>query len=215
MKIFKAALFDLDGTLFDTEPQYTQFWKKIGDEYLPDIKDFHNLIKGTTLESIFDRFFPDNSIRELITNKLDAFENNMNFVFVNGAKKFLVDLIKNGVKCAIVTSSNQKKVDALRKFFPDIDNFFVDIIVSDMFKRSKPYPDCYLFAAHKLDVRDEECIVFEDAINGVKAAKSACMYTIGLSTTNSENILSDLCDFVVKDFSQLNYKFVNHLFINN
>ena len=58
MKQFKAALFDLDGTLFDTEGQYSVFWKATGEKYRPDVPNLSDVIKGTTLVQIFNNYFP-------------------------------------------------------------------------------------------------------------------------------------------------------------
>lgn len=52
-----AALFDLDGVIFDTESQYSLFWSKKGREYLPEVENFEQKIKGQTLVQIFDKWF--------------------------------------------------------------------------------------------------------------------------------------------------------------
>ena len=59
-----AALFDLDGTLIDTEGQYTRFWAEIGDDLIPDGHAFALKVKGRTLKSIFEDFIPDPEARE-------------------------------------------------------------------------------------------------------------------------------------------------------
>ena len=53
----KAALFDFDGVVMDTESQYTIFWNEIGRQYHPEIKDFGLIIKGQTLTQIYDKHF--------------------------------------------------------------------------------------------------------------------------------------------------------------
>ena len=53
----KAALFDLDGVIIDTEPQYTEYWRSVGRKYFPDDKDFALKLKGQTLTCIFDKYF--------------------------------------------------------------------------------------------------------------------------------------------------------------
>ena len=54
---FRVALFDLDGTLIDTESQYSVFWNRMQRQFFPDEPDFANRIKGTTLTDILDRYF--------------------------------------------------------------------------------------------------------------------------------------------------------------
>ena len=57
--MIKAALFDLDGVVFDTESQYSIFWGMIGREYHPEMPDFEYRIKGQTLVRIYDKYFTD------------------------------------------------------------------------------------------------------------------------------------------------------------
>ena len=57
-RYLETALFDLDGTLVDTEGQYTQFWSEIGEELIPDGRAFALRVKGRTLKSIFEDFIP-------------------------------------------------------------------------------------------------------------------------------------------------------------
>lgn len=215
MHQFKAALFDLDGTLFDTEPQYSVFWGRMGLVYHPEIKDFHKLIKGTTLPHILDTYFPDKDLQNKITKLLDEWELNMEYPFINGAVDFIRDLRNKGVKCSIVTSSNEKKISCLRRKVTNLDSLFDDILTSEMFENSKPHPDCYILAAKRLNMEKNECVVFEDAYNGIMAGKNAGMYLVGLATTNPAEDIIDLCDYVTNDFTQLNYTFVDNLLSNN
>ena len=215
MSQFKAALFDLDGTLFDTEPQYSVFWGRMGQIYHPEMKDFHKLIKGTTLPHILNTYFPDKHTQNIITGQLDEWENNMEYNYIRGAVDFIKDIKNNGVKCVIVTSSNDKKISCLRRKVDNIDSLFDDILTSEMFENSKPQPDCYLLAAKRLMVEINECVVFEDAFNGIMAGKNAGMYLVGLATTNKADDIKELCDYVVDDFTQLDFNFVDNLLNNN
>ena len=116
--MIKAALFDLDGVVFDTESQYSVFWGMIGREYHPEMPDFALRIKGQTLVQIYDKYFSDDatfahidgytdckSEQAKITARLDEFELNMSFPYIPGFETFLKDLKAHGVKCAVVTSS--------------------------------------------------------------------------------------------------------------
>ena len=79
IKEFVAALFDLDGVVFDTEPQYSVFWEKQGLIYHPELPSFSQLIKGQTLQQIYDKYFNEEltSYRDVITEQLNLFERNM------------------------------------------------------------------------------------------------------------------------------------------
>ena len=199
---FKAALFDLDGTLLDTEPQYTEFWSAMGRRYRPDLPDFNSLIKGTTLIQIFDLYIPE-EYREEITEQLDVWEAQMHYELMPGAEEYITRLHSKGVKTALVTSSNEKKMRQVRRTLPQFDSLFDVVLTSEDFTRSKPFPDCYLKAAEVLDVQPCDCIVFEDAFSGLQAARSAGMYVVGLATTNSREAIESKCDRIINSFLEL------------
>ncbi len=209
MNKFKAALFDLDGTLVDTESQYSIFWGKMGKKYHPEIPDFDQVIKGTTLPNIYQNYFPEKQTQEEITPLLYAWEAQMEYPFIKGAVEFILELRRKGVMCAVVTSSNEDKLNSLRKKTPGFDDYFDRILTSEMFTKSKPDPECYLMAAKLFGCDKSECVVFEDALNGLKAGKSAGMLTVGLTTTNSAERISGLCDLIVDDFTELSFDKLN------
>ena len=185
--MLKAALFDLDGTIVDTEPQYTRFWKNIGDIYRPDVKDLHNRIKGTTLDNILGTYFPNLKVREKVVKRLDEWEENMKYPYVKGAVEFIRQLRLKGVKCVVVTSSNIPKMKALKKKNTDFDEMFDFVLTAEDFERSKPDPQCYIMAANKCGVNLNECVVFEDALNGLKAGMNSGIFTVAILTTNDQN----------------------------
>lgn len=199
---FKAALFDLDGTLLDTEPQYTEFWSAMGRSYRPDLPDFNSMIKGTTLIQIFDLYIPE-EYREEITEQLDAWEAQMHYELMPGAEEYITRMHSRGVKTALVTSSNDKKMRQVRRKLPQFDSLFDVVLTSENFTRSKPFPDCYLKAAEVLDVQPCDCIVFEDAFSGLQAARAAGMYVVGLATTNSREAIEGKCDRIINSFLEL------------
>ena len=98
MKEFRVALFDLDGTLIDTEGQYTKIWGDIARKYRPDVANLEYLIKGTTLVQIFDKYFPEEEVRAGVKSMLDAGEEGMRYEFFPGALEFIADTIKSHVR---------------------------------------------------------------------------------------------------------------------
>ena len=206
MNKFKAALFDLDGTLVETEGQYTEFWSAMGRKYRPDVPDLAQIIKGTTLVQIFDNFFPDQQWREEITAGLDEWEKNMEYPFIPGALEFLKDLKAHGVKCAVVTSSNKKKIDAVRAKIPNFDSLFDRILTSEDFRASKPDPDCYNLGAKVFNCKKKECIVFEDAFTGLQAGMSSRIFTVGITTYNSREQIQDKCNHVIDNFLDMTFE---------
>ena len=147
-KIFKAALFDLDGVVFDTEPQYTVFWGGICREYHPEHPGLEHEIKGQTLTQIYDRWFAGPLLAEQasITDRLNDYERQMNYDYISGFEDLISMLHSHQVKTAVVTSSNIPKMESVYRHQPGFMSLFDAILTSEDFERSKPDPDCYLKA---------------------------------------------------------------------
>ena len=199
---FSAVLFDLDGVIVDTEGQYSLFWKQIGEEYMPGMPDFALAIKGRTLTQIYDTYFPDAADRAAITERLNAFERQMDFPYIAGAREFLEALQAQGVPTAIVTSSNCDKMACLYARHPEIKNLVTAVLTAEDARRSKPAPDCYLAAAERLGADISNCIVFEDSPNGLAAGRASGAFVIGVSTSLASAEIEPLCDMYIEDFKE-------------
>ena len=197
---FSAVLFDLDGVIVDTEGQYSLFWKQIGEEYMPGMPDFALAIKGRTLTQIYDTYFPDTADRATITERLNAFERQMDFPYIAGAREFLEALQAQGVPTAIATSSNCDKMACLYARHPEIKNLVTAVLTAEDARRSKPAPDCYLAAAERLGADISNCIVFEDSPNGLAAGRASGAFVIGVSTSLAATEIEPLCDMYIEDF---------------
>ncbi len=204
---FKAALFDLDGVVFDTEPQYTVFWGSQCRLYHPEHPGLEHEIKGQTLTQIYDQWFsgPLLSQQPVITERLNAFEAQMHFDYIAGFEAMIADLRSHGVKTAVVTSSNLPKMQAVYRYQPRFQALFDAILTSEDFERSKPDPDCYLKAAQRLGAATGECIVFEDSFNGLRSGRAACMAVVGLATTNPAASIRDLSDIQISDYQGITF----------
>ena len=199
---FSAVLFDLDGVIVDTEGQYSLFWKQIGEEYMPGMPDFALAIKGRTLTQIYDTYFPDAADRAAITERLNAFERQMDFPYIAGAREFLEALQAQGVPTAIVTSSNCDKMACLYARHPEIKNLVTTVLTAEDARRSKPAPDCYLAAAERLGADISNCIVFEDSPNGLAAGRASGAFVIGVCTSLAATEIEPLCDAYIEDFEE-------------
>lgn len=203
---FKAALFDLDGVVFDTEPQYSIFWGGQFRRYYPEHPGMEQKIKGMTLVEIYEKYFPKEEVQRQITKELNDFEQNMNFEYVRGFVDFIEDIRRNGVKTAVVTSSNVEKMQNVYSKHEEFKGYFDAILTSEDFDESKPSPGCYQKAAQRFGLGKDECVVLEDSFNGLKSGRAAEMYVVGLATTNSAEAIKTYCDMVVDDYVGMNYK---------
>ena len=196
-----AFLFDLDGVIIDTEPQYDIFWKATAEKYRLGIENFEKIIKGTILPNILSRYFSHLSeeTQQEIAVANQSFELEMDIVPVTGALAFLEDAKKAGIPMGLVTSSDDRKIEHAFNRLP-VRQYFDTVVSADRITRGKPDPMCYLLAAQDLGVSPENCYVFEDSFNGIKSGNAAGMKVIGLSTTNSAGSIAKDCIKVIPDF---------------
>lgn len=199
--MYKAALFDLDGVVFDTEGQYSVFWGATGRKYFPQVEHLEQRIKGMTLTQIYDQYCPgDTALQAEITKGLDEFEKSMSYNYIPGFEGFVAKLRAAGVKTAVVTSSNLAKMENVYAAHPGFKKMFDAILTSEDFERSKPDPDCYLKAAERLGFGYGDCVGFEDSINGLRAVKAAKMFCVGLATTNPKNVVAEFANIVIENY---------------
>jgi HAD superfamily hydrolase (TIGR01509 family) len=181
------------------------FWGEQCREFHPEHPGLEHEIKGQTLVQIYDAWFagPLADKQELITERLNEFEKQMDYAYIAGFEDYIKDLRKQGIKTAVVTSSNQIKMEAVYQHHPEFKDLFDAILTSEDFERSKPDPDCYLKAAERFGVNPEDCVVFEDSFNGLKSGRAAGMRVVGLATTNPAERIRPLCDEVINDYINL------------
>lgn len=202
-----AALFDFDGVMVDTEPQYTLFWDEKGKKYHPEIPNFGHHIKGQTLIQIYKQFFREpEGLQDEITRQLLDYELTMHFEYIDGVVDFMKELRKKGVKLAIVTSSNDAKMANAYREHPELKTIVDYIVTADRVTHSKPHPECFMLGAEMLGVEKNYCIVFEDSFHGIEAGNRAGMKVIGLATTNSAEAIADKCALVIPDFTDFTFE---------
>ena len=177
------ALFDFDGVVMDTEKQYTSFWNNIGEKYL-GVRNLSDGIKGQTLVQIYSSHFSGmETEKEEITANLNAFEKEMPYELVPGVLDFMNVLKTAGVPMAIVTS----------------------------FTKSKPDPECFLLAMKELGGTETDTVIFEDSVNGLKAARATGAAVIGLTTSNPEEVVREMSDMCINDFTHMTINAARHV----
>ncbi len=192
----KAALFDLDGVLIDTEPVYTRIWNDIEKHFPTGKENFAQIIKGSTLPKILNTYFRPEDHAAIIAMLEDA-EESMDYPLFTDTIPFLQRLRDAGIPAAIVTSSNDRKTNRLFAMYPGFRDYFASVVTDSRVRHSKPDPEGYLLGASDLSTDPADCVVFEDSFNGLKAGLAAGCTVVGLSTTNPAKSLTDLADIVV------------------
>lgn len=205
------ALFDFDGVVMDTEKQYTYFWNNIGEKYL-GVRNLSDGIKGQTLVQIYSSHFSGmETEKEEITTNLNAFEKEMPYELVPGVLDFMNVLKSAGVPMAIVTSSNAEKMTNVYRHYPELKPLVVHIYTSEFFTKSKPDPECFLLAMKELGGTETDTVIFEDSVNGLKAARATGAAVIGLTTSNPEEVVREMSDMCINDFTHMTINAARHV----
>lgn len=204
---FSAVLFDFDGVLVDTEWAIYQAWLRTFRNHGHDLplevytrcigSDFQTWSPKTHLEELSGLTFDwhDLDTRRQVEIIRDLEEEKP----MPGVVGMLDKLGTQGIRKAVVSSSSHHWVDGWLNKLDLMDRFETVVCRGDA-PRIKPAPDLYLEAAARLQLEPSECLVIEDSLNGVKAAKAAGMpvwvipnrVTLGLDFTGVENIFPDM-----------------------
>lgn len=206
-----AFIFDMDGVIVDSNPYHKialqQFCEMHG--YRLTEKDLREKIYGRTNKDWIPNLFGDiereraaayAAEKEALYRDLYA----AHIEPVAGLTDFLVALEKMGVPRAIATSAPLENVEfTLEK--TGTRQFFDVILDESHVKRGKPDPEIYLKTASALNLAPDCCIVIEDSLSGVQAAKSAGNRVIGITTTHRREEFPPV-DLIIDDFRGLSPK---------
>lgn len=187
--MIKGFIFDLDGVITDTAEQHFQAWKKLADEMNWQFdREVNEQLRGVSrMDSIKiimahnNVEIPEEKLIELATRKNDYYQASLEEItpedYLPGAKELLTHLRREGFNVALGSASrNAPKV--LQQL--GATGYFDAIGDGNSVEKSKPEPDIFLFAAKKLGLKPEQCIVFEDAEAGIDAAKVGGFYSVGI-----------------------------------
>ncbi|MDD5686974.1 MAG: beta-phosphoglucomutase family hydrolase [Elusimicrobia bacterium] len=215
-KKFKCAIFDLDGVIVNTVPVHFKAWKKMFGEYGKKFTftDYLNKVDGIPrldgTRAIL-KGLPEKQILEANEKKQVYFLNFLSKVKIPVFKstvRLIKQLKKNNIKLAVVSSSKNCK-DILRQ--TKLINLFEVCLTGNDITKGKPNPQIFITAARQIGIPPKNCVVFEDAILGVEAAKRAKMKCVGIDRQNKPERLKK-ADIVVKDLREVSIKTLEKLF---
>ena len=198
---FDAVVFDMDGVIFDSERAVMDCWTTLAEKY--NIKDIEQSVlacTGTTMvrtrEIMLERYgddFPYDDYAHEASIMYHKRYDGGRLPMKKGVAELLGFLKKNGKKIALASSTRRQTVEnQLRE--AEIYDYFDGIVCGDMVSRSKPAPDIFLLAAQQIGCEPENCYVFEDGTNGIRAGAAAGCTTIMIPDLTPPNAqLEQLC----------------------
>lgn len=213
----KFLLFDMDGTLVNTEPVGPQVFVRQLGRYgkQPTTEEYDLFVKiwrrdGTNIKQ--DDWLPEIARKYDIDRVAADYLEEFYTMYIEAiiaapalphASEFLHTIKVSGrYKTALVTASKRHQVEAILRQHK-WENTFNILVTSEDFMSHKPDPEPFMAGIQKLGAIPEECAVFEDSKNGVKSGKAAGCYVIGLRAGNSKPQDLSSADMVVEDFSDI------------
>ena len=186
----KGIIFDCDGVILDSESLFAKgsndHLKALGIIQDPDYDDND---AGITLkaycEKIIKYYHIDQTLEEFLADEqkyLDKYFKDDELSPIEGLVDFLSKAFESGFKMGIASSSSKEYVKHKLKLF-GIDKYFDFIVSGDMVTHSKPHPEIYLKAIEKMGLPANELLAIEDSVSGIRSAKDAGLYVIGLKAS--------------------------------
>ena len=209
----EACIFDMDGVLIDSGAHHRAAWRalleELGEE--PPHPEFWRLTIGRPSEEalplLLGRRLPGHEVLRLAKRKRDLYVTLARgaVVTVPGVSRFVAELERYNIPRAVGTSASSFDVDRLLAG-AGLSRHFDVVVTAEDVTLGKPDPEVYLLAAARLRKAPEDCVVFEDSLVGVEAARRAGMRAIGVATAHTEaELLQAGAELVIADFEGLEW----------
>jgi len=208
----KACIFDLDGVIVDTAKYHYQAWKRLANELGFDFTEEQNeRLKGVSRMKSLEILLEIGNLQkdETAQQELAAKKNGWYVELISkmtpeeilpGAKTFLDTLKNKGIKTAL-GSASKNAMSILKQI--DMLNYFDAIVDGTKVTKAKPDPEVFLRCAELIEIKPENCVVFEDAQAGIQAAINGNMHCVGVGSPETLN----QADFVVPSLAEAQTKF--------
>lgn len=201
--MYKAVIFDFDGTIANTMKQNYEAWKISLNKYgfmLDEATYYYE--EGKTPKMIVSQYTKDeNIINRIIKEKEKIFLENYEIKIFSGVVDLLSKLKKLNIKLALVTGGVHERVNYILEV-SGLIKYFDCIITANDVTLGKPNKEPYIKALNQLNLQTSNCIVVENAPMGIQSAKSANIFCIALETTLSKDNLTN-ADLILNSYREL------------
>lgn len=210
MNTKKAAVFDMDGVITDTEPlkfqAYAQVFHNEFGVKIEDDKGRLGLSEANAVKFYLDKHGLTGDVEDLIKKKREAYyllQETKDDLLIPGVEDFLKSLKSAGWTICLATNSDKRSTDAILTRF-GLHKLFVSIITAEQIIKKKPHPEIYLKSLEAVKAESAQSWAFEDSPTGVEAARAAGMKCFGITTgVTSEKLLQAGAERAAEDFTAL------------
>ncbi|MBI4027585.1 MAG: HAD family phosphatase [Verrucomicrobia bacterium] len=213
-----GAIFDWDGVIIDSAAQHEESWERLAREEGRPLPPDH-FKRGFGMKN--ERIIPDllgwkvdaADIRRLSLRKEALYREIICERGVSplpGVAQWLRQLREAQIPCVIGSSTHRANIEVTLDLI-GLASCFSSMVTSEDVKHGKPNPEVFLLAAKQIACPPERCVVFEDALVGIQAARAGCMKVVGVATTHSNTDLTG-ADVVVRRLDELDFQRINGWF---
>mgnify|MGYP001156776210 CR=1 FL=1 len=209
--MIKAVIFDMDGVIINSEPLHKKAYQIMFKEFNLNVSDelygsFTGMATLPICEKLCAEFSLNLSPELLVKTKRkhfkNLFKNGYEFKLIDGVLKVIQHYKQNGITLVLASSASMANINMIFKKF-DLDQYFKAKISGADLKASKPNPEIFEKAAKLSGHPKKECLVIEDATNGIIAAKSAGIFCIAFDGGHSKNQDYSIADLVINKFESI------------
>jgi len=213
----EAVLWDLDGVIADTGPYHCRAWQDVfgkrGVNFTEDdFKRHFGQRNDTIIRSTLGGSISPEEFDTIAAEKEENYRRRVagNIKPLPGAIELIRALREHGLKVAIASSAPMENIQLIIRGL-GIDDCFQAIVWGREVAEGKPSPEVFMLAARKLGVEPRDCVVIEDAVAGVAAAKSAAMKCLAVTNSHSRNSLQE-ADLIVDTLEVISVRHLAGLF---
>lgn len=204
-----ALIFDMDGTLLDNNRYHLKAWRTFlgrhgvalsDEEYLTRVSGVNS---AETIRRVLGKELSDQDVQRLQAEKESQYRSYItgHLEPVAGLTGFLDEMRKAGIPMGVATSAPEENIAFTLEGLGVADYFGV-VTGADMVRRAKPDPEIFIVTARRLGVSPRACIIFEDSVSGLEAARAASMRIVALRTAHTTQELKG-ADLLIDDYRGL------------